>query len=144
QIVDVPAELHIVAADRPGKVVAELVALFDALNVGVRLAPKISESRNVYRRVRTAGNLRIVKVRKAAAGILKAEFIDLVVADCPRVLKCASYVAVGLLRSARVSVLPEGLVLAADLDAGDGAWANVASERQAMVRAQVVIKAERV
>src|SRR5579863_10296504 len=144
QIVKIPSELHVVSPHRPRVVVGELVALLDALNEGVRFAAEIRIAGNVYRWVGAARNLRIVEIGKSAAGILKAEFIDLVVADGPGILKHSGYVAVRLLRSARVRVLPEGLILAADFDTGDRAGADVGAERQTMVRPQIVVEAERV
>ena len=90
------------------------------------------------------GNFRVVEVRQSAARILEAEFIDFVVADRPGVLEHSGDVAVGLLRGARVGVLSEGLILAADFDAGDRAGADVSAERQAMIGAEVVIDAQRV
>ena len=53
-------------------------------------------------------------------------------------------VAVGLLRSARVGVLPERLVLAADFDSGHGARADIGAEHEAVVRIHIVIDAQRV
>ena len=54
-IVEVGAEFGVVAADTPGEIVGELVALFDPLDVGVRLASEISETRNIHGRVVAAG-----------------------------------------------------------------------------------------
>ena len=132
------------AADGPGKVVGELVALFHALNVGVRLAPEICEAGNVDGRVGASWNLRVVEVRKSAARILEAEFIHLVVADGPGVLRRSRHIAIGLLRCARVCVLPGGLVLAADFDSGDRAGAHVRAQRQAVVAVDVVIDTQRI
>ena len=47
KVVHVGAELHVVAADRPGKVVGELVALLDALNVGVGFTPDVGDAGDV-------------------------------------------------------------------------------------------------
>ncbi len=98
-------------ADIPGEIVGELIAPLCALDVGVRLAAKVCKSCDVNRRVRAAGNIRVVEVREASSRILKAEFVDLVVADRPGVLRGAGDIAKGLLRSPRVGVLSEGLIL---------------------------------
>src|ERR1700678_2219837 len=63
QVVEIRAKLGIVSPNAPEKIVGELIALFDALNVGVRLAAKISKSRNVNGRIGARGDLRVVKVR---------------------------------------------------------------------------------
>ena len=100
KIIHVSAKFHVVAADGPGEIVRKLIALLDSLNVGVRLATKIGETRNVYSRVGASGNLGVVEVGESAPRILKAEFIDFVIADAPRVLKYAGDVAISLLRGA--------------------------------------------
>jgi hypothetical protein len=89
-----------VAADGPREVVGELIALFHTLNVRIRFATKIGKAGNVYGWVRSCGNLRVVEIGKSAARVLEAKFIDLGVADRPRILKDASNVAVSLLRGA--------------------------------------------
>ena len=129
---------------RPGEIVGELVALLDALNVGIRLAAEISKAGNVDSRIGAAGSCRVVKICEAAASVLEAEFVDLVVAESPGVLHHAGYVAIGLLRSSRISILSERLVLAADFNAGDGAGADVGAQRQPVAVAEVVIQAQRI
>ena len=107
--------------DRPGEVVRELVALFRPLNVGVGFASEIRDARDIDGRKGAARNFRVVEVGQATAGILEAKLVDLVVAGRPGVLHGPGHVAVRLLRCARISVLPERLILAAHLDTGDRA-----------------------
>ena len=45
KIVEVCSELGVVPSDAPGKIVGELVAFFDTLDVGVRLASEITRNR---------------------------------------------------------------------------------------------------
>src|SRR5208283_4386592 len=78
QVIDIDAELGVVASDGPGKVVGELIALFDALNEGIRLPAEVGKARNVHCRTSTIGDLRVVEIRKSAAGILEGEFIHFV------------------------------------------------------------------
>src|SRR5271166_5057790 len=100
QIVEIRAELGVVAPDGPGKVIGKLVALLDSLDVGVRLTTEIAEARNVDGGVRAGSDLRVIEVRKSAACVLKAELIHFVSANGPCVLHHAGYIAVGLLGSA--------------------------------------------
>src|SRR5437868_14673813 len=93
----------------------DLISLFDAANVSVRLASKVGEAGNVHGDVRPAVGIG-KEIREATPGILEAEFVDLIVAKCPCVLEDAGRVAISLLRSARIVILPEGLILSVDCD----------------------------
>ena len=71
-------------ADR--KVVHKLVTLFGSLNEAVGLAAEEGEAGNIDGGIRTARAV-VIKVRQAAASILESELVDLVVAECLRVLR---------------------------------------------------------
>ncbi len=144
QIIEVHAEFRVVAPQGPGKIIGELIALFHALNVGVRLAAEVSEARNVDGRIRPARNLRVVVVRESAPRILEGEFIHLVVADGPGVFGDPGHIAIGRLRGARKCVLSEGLILAAALDSSDRAGTDVGAQRQAVVVVDVVVEPQRI
>src|ERR1700676_28018 len=109
-----------------------------------RLASEVCETGNVHGRVGAARNLGVVKISQATAGELETEFVDLAVAESPSVLGNASRVTIGLLRSAGVGVLSEGLILSADFDPGDGARTDVAAESQAVAVTDVVVDSKRV
>src|SRR5579863_1633106 len=143
-IVEIRPEFCTVAADRPGEVVGKLVALFRPLYVGVGFATYISEARDVYSYIASARCGGVVKVGKAAPGILKAKLIDAIVADGPRILKHAGDITIGLLRSSRICILPEHLVFAVDLDSGYGAGTHICAQRDAIVVTDVVIQAQRI
>src|ERR1700686_3241876 len=131
-------------AGRPGEVVGELIPLFDALNVGVRLAPEVREAGNIDGRIRAAGNGCVVKIRESSAGILKAELVDFVVAQGPRVLDGPGNVAESLLRRSRVGVLSEWLILAADFNSRLGARTDVHAQHKTVAGAHVVVDAQRI
>ncbi len=59
QIIEVDAKLGIVSAHRPGKIIRELIALLDTLNIRIRFAAKKRESRDVHRNITTARRIRI-------------------------------------------------------------------------------------
>src|SRR5438876_451616 len=120
-VVEVGPKLSIVRADAPGKIITELVALLGALNVRVRLTSEVREPGNIDGGKRSARNRRVVKIRKAASSVLEAEIVDLVVADSPCVLRNDDHIAISLLGSSRVSVLPERLVLSTDFNSIDRA-----------------------
>src|ERR1700751_230351 len=132
------------AANGPREVICELVSLFRPLNVGIRLATDIRISSDVYSRSRACRDLRIVAIGESATSVLEAKLVDLVVAYGPGILKHAGDIAIGLFRSAGVRVLPERLIFAAHFDTGNGTGAHVAAERQAMIRAEVVVEAQRI
>ena len=142
QIVEVDSELGVVAADGPGKIVGELIAIFDTLDERVRLVPGVSIANDVDGWVISGGDGLVVEIRQTPAGILETKFIHLAIADGPGVLKNAGYVTVGLLRSTRLGVLTEGLVLAVDFDAGHRAGADIGAKRQAVVVGKVVVQAQ--
>ena len=141
KIVEVPSELSVVPSDAPGKIVGELIAWLDALDVGVGLASEIGVTGNVDSWVGSARNLGVVEIIQAAASVLEAEFIHLAGAESPSILHHSRHVTVGLLRSARVGVLAEGLVLSADFDAGNRARAGIDAQREPVVIAHVVVDA---
>src|SRR5580704_8522911 len=138
-VIEVHAKLRVVSAHGPGEIVDHLIALLGALNVGVRLAAEIGKTRNVYRRVRAAWDGRVIEVRQTPARVLDPELVHLVIADGPGVLQHAGNVAVGLFGSTGIRVQPYGLVLAADLDAGDRAGARIDPQHQAIVGVDIVI-----
>jgi hypothetical protein len=142
-VVEIGAELQSVRSVRDREVVAELVTLLGALDVGVRLASDECVANDVGGDIGPASAIG-VEVLQSATGILEAELIDLVVADGPGVLEYSSDVAIGLLRGAGVSVLAEGLVLAVDLNAGDCAWADITAQHDAVRRGQIVVEPQRV
>src|ERR1700719_41581 len=144
EIVEVASELGVVPSQCPGEVVGKLIAFFYALNVGIRLASEISVARNVNRRVGAAGNGRIVEIRQSAPGKLETKFIHLVIAQRPSVLRNTRNVTIRLLRSARVGVLTEGLVLSAHFDAGHGAGTDIATHCQSVAVADVMVDAQRI
>src|ERR1700680_3761677 len=144
KIIEISPELRVVATDAPGKIVGELIALFDPLYVGVRLATEECEAGDVHGRVSSSRNRGVVEVRKPAAGVLKAKFVHLVVADRPAVLRHSRNVSINLLRGPRISVLPEWLVFAADFNARDRAGATIGAQHKAIVGADVVIKTQRI
>src|SRR5215469_792068 len=143
-VVDVSAEFRIVASEGPGEVFVELIALLRALDIGIRLASEIGETGNVDRGIRASGNRGVVKVLQPTPRILEPEIIDLIVADRPGVLNYPGNITIGLSGSARVGVLPEGLVLAAHFNACHRAGADVGPQGQPVRRAQIVIKPERI
>ena len=144
EIVKVCSELGVVTANRPRESVGELIPLFCTLNVGVRFATEVGKAGNIYRRVGAAGNGGVVEVGEATAGILKQELVDLVRTDRPGILRNSFDVAEGLLRGARVGVLPKGLVLSANLNSSDCAGTHLAANHKAIVVADVVVEAKRV
>src|SRR5579863_3124276 len=73
KVVEVGAEFCVVAADRPRKVVGELITLLDALDERVRLASEVCDACNVDGGIRSTWNLRVVEVRQTAARVLKAK-----------------------------------------------------------------------
>ena len=144
KVVEVSTELGVMSANGPGEVVSKLVTLFDPLNIRIGLASEESEAGNVHSGVGSSRNGRVVEVRKTAAGVLKPKLIYPIVSDSPSVLRGSGHVAIGLLRSTRISILPKGLVLAADLNAGHRTRAYIGAEHESVVIAQVVVDAQRV
>src|SRR5580692_12392764 len=143
-VIEVHSELGVMTSHGQRKVVGDLVALLNALNVGVRLAPKIGKPGDVDRRIRASRYRRVVKVRQTATRILEAQLIHFIVADRPSVLNDAGNIAISLLGRAGISVLPERLVLAADLDPRDRAGTHVSAQRKPIAAADIVVDAQRV
>src|ERR1700730_9299888 len=110
-VVEVDSELGIVTPDCPREIVGELVALLCTLNIGVGFATEVSEAGNVHRSSGSSGRVR-VKVGQSPARELKAEVIHLIVTDGPGIFCDYREVTIRLLRSARVGILSEGLILA--------------------------------
>src|SRR5581483_875812 len=95
-VVHVGAELEVVPPVSDREVVGELVALFDALDKRVGFTAEVSEAGDVDGDVRSSGRTR-VEILQSATGVLEPEFINLIAAENPGVLRYAAGVAVGLL-----------------------------------------------
>src|SRR5208283_527242 len=122
----------------------ELVASLGGRRVGERLASEITVTGNVDGHVGARRNPGVVVIIQAPASILEADFIYFAGAERPGVLHNARHVTVALLRSTRVGVLTEGLILSAAFDAGDRARAGIDAEREAVIVADVVVEAKSV
>ena len=58
-VIEVDPELGVIASDGPRKIVRELITLFGALDVGIRLAACKSNTRNVHCDCGSTGCIRI-------------------------------------------------------------------------------------
>src|SRR5580698_2117724 len=142
--VEIDTKFRVMPSQVPGKIVDKLIALFNALNIRIGLASKISITWDIHRRIGPSWNCSVVEIRQAPSRELKEKFIHFVIAQSPSVFHYASDIAVGLLRSARVGILTKRLVLAADLDAGDGARTDIGAQRKPVTVAHVMVEAQRV
>src|SRR6185369_17246197 len=88
KVVEVAAKFQIVMTESDRKVVGELITLFGTPDVGVRLPSKVRETGNIHGHITAASRIG-KEIRQSATSVLEAEFVDLVVAECPRVLEDA-------------------------------------------------------
>ena len=144
QVIEVDPEFRVMAPNRPGKIIGELVAPFRALNERIGLMAQIRVPDDIHRWTIARIDLLVEKVGQAPARVLETKLIDFVVADRPGVLKEAGHIAVRLLRGPRIRILSEWLVLPIDLNTRHCARADIRPQRYPIAIAQVVIQTQRI